>query len=66
MCFDILHLDTREKTLLDTVQNGMVLDDGEILRLGEKLLVGVDARAEHLACSLGAHLVHLLRHLVGS
>jgi len=60
-----LHLDTLEKTLLDAIQDGMVLDDGEVFRLGKELLVGVDARAEHLAC-LRAHLGHLLRHLVCS
>lgn len=65
MWLDILHLDIREKTLLDTVQDGMVLDDGQVLRLGEKLLVGVDAGAKHLPCPLWAHLVHLLRHLAG-
>jgi hypothetical protein len=65
MWLDILHLDTREKALLDTFQDGMVLDNGQVLRLSEKLLVGVDAGAEHLACPLWAHLVHLLRHLAG-
>ena len=60
-----LQLDTLQKTLLDTIQDRMVLDDGEILSLGEELLVGVNARAEHLPC-LRAHLAHLLRHLVCS
>lgn len=61
----LLHFDALEKTLLDTVQNGRMLDDGEIFRLGEKLFIWVDAGAKHLAC-LRTHLGHLLRHLVGS
>ncbi len=65
MGFDILHLDTLEKTLLDAVQDRMVLNDGKILSLGQELLIDVDARAKHLG-RLWAHLVHLLRHLTRS
>ena len=62
MGLDILHRDTLEKTLLDAVQDRIVLNDGKVLGLGQELFVDVDARAKHLA-RLGAHLVHLLRHL---
>lgn len=63
VCSDYLHLDTLQKTLLDTIQDGVVLDDGEVLGLGEELLVGVDAGTKHIRC-WGAHLAHLLRHLI--
>lgn len=51
--------------MLYVVENGVVLNDGQIFRLAKKLLVRVDARPEHLRSLLRAHLAHLLGHLVG-
>lgn len=58
-------LDTREQPGLYIIEDGVVLNDGEVLHLAEELLVRVDTRAEHLLLCR-AHLAHLLCHLVGS
>lgn len=57
-----LYFDTLEKTLLHPVEHGIMLNDGEVLGLGEELLVRVRAGTKHLRL-LGAHLAHLRRHL---
>lgn len=61
----ILRPDTLEQPLLNVVQDGIVLHDGDVLRLALELLVGVLAGAEHGRRALGTHLAHLLGHLVG-
>lgn len=57
--------DPFEQPILHIVEDGIMLNDGKILGLGQKLLVGIYTRAKHLRL-LRAHLTHLLRHLVGS
>lgn len=61
-----LSLDTLQQSILDIIKNGVVLNDSQILRLTEKLLVWIDAGPKHLRTLLRAHLTHLLSHLVGS
>lgn len=58
------HLDTFKKPVLHIVEDRVMLNDGQVLRLAEELLVWVDAGAEHLLTLLGTHLAHLLSHLV--
>lgn len=57
-----LRLDTLKQTVLDVIQDGVVLDNGQVLRLSLELLVGVLARAAH---GVHRHLLrgHLLSHL---
>merc|ERR1712137_1119179 len=59
-----LRFDTRQETLLDIVQDRVVLDDSQVLSLGLELLVGVLTGASH---GVG-HLLclHLLGDLAGS
>lgn len=59
-----LHLDALKKPVLHVIKDGIVLNDSEVLRLAEELLVWVDTGAEHLLALLGTHLAHLLGHLV--
>lgn len=54
-----------EQSVLYLVQDRVVLNDGEILHLGQKLFVGVGIWPKHLG-SLRPHLAHLLSHLVRS
>lgn len=58
-------LDTPEQPALHIIEDGVMLNDSEVLHLAEELLVRVDTRAEHLLLCR-AHLAHLLSHLVGS
>ena len=60
-----LYFDTLKKTLLDAIEHGIMLNDGKVLGLSQKLLVRVNTRSEHLS-SLWTHLAHLLGHLVRS
>jgi len=59
-----LRFDTLQQAFLDIVQDGVVLDDSQVLGLGLELLVRVLPGASHTA---HGHLLrsHLLCHLAG-
>jgi hypothetical protein len=60
-----LRLDTRQQTLLNVIQNRVMLNDIQILNLSDELLVRVLARTAHHGVR---HLLrlHLLGNLTGS
>lgn len=58
--YTILHLDPFQQSLLDAVQDGVVLDDGQVFGLGLEHLVRILARGH----GTNGHL--LLLHLLGN
>jgi hypothetical protein len=51
-----------QQSALDPIKHRVMLNDGKVLGFGLELLVGILAWPEHGL--LGAHLSHLLGHLI--
>lgn len=62
--YSILHLDSLQQSLLDAVQDGIMLNDGQVFGLGLEHLVGILTRGH----GANGHLLllHLLSNLARS
>jgi hypothetical protein len=61
----LFRLDTLKQSLFDAIQDRVMVDDRQVLRLCLKLLIGIGAWTKHVR-SLRTHALHLLGHLTSS